>query len=294
VTPATTPASTGGAQVLAFGLTKRFGRHAALDGVDVSLHGGLLTLLGPNGSGKTTLLRCLATVLRPDSGSLLIDGLDPAHEADRIEIRRRFGYLPQQPGLAASAKVFDLLDYVAVLKQHRVERQRRATVFNALDRVGLADTAATKIRELSGGMRQRVALAQALLGDPPLLLLDEPAAGLDPDERFRLREIISERRSTTTVLQSTHLTDEAAVSDTILVMSAGRIVFAGPPDRLAESARGHAWIQSDEPYGARAFWRQANGAYRCLGHPHPGATLVNPTLEDGYLLLQQPTMNAPG
>jgi ABC-2 type transport system ATP-binding protein len=280
------------AQVLAFGVSKRFGSLQALDGVDVSLHGGLLTLLGPNGSGKTTLLRCLATIVTPDAGSLLIDGLDPHHEADRIEIRRRLGYLPQEPGLASSAKVFDVVDYIAVLKRHTDERRRRAEVFRCLERVGLADRAGDKIRQLSGGMRQRVALAQALLGDPSLLLLDEPAAGLDPDERFRLREIVSERRRACTVLQSTHLTDEAAVSDTVLVMSAGRIVFAGPPTRLAEQAAGRTWIQQAEPRDVRAYWRQANGWYRCLGDPPADAPLVAPTLEDGYLLLQPSVLGA--
>ena len=275
------------AQVLAFGLTKRFGSQQALDGVDVSLNGGLLTLLGPNGAGKSTLLRCIATIINPDEGTVLIDGLDPRHEADRIEARRRLGYLPQNPGLSASARVFDVVEYIAVLKEHTVERWRRAAVFDALERVGLADRPATKMRELSGGMRQRVALAQALLGDPPLLLLDEPAAGLDPDERFRLREIVSERRHRATVLQSTHLTDEAAVSDTILVMSAGRIVFAGPPARLANTAEGRTWLQADEPQSVRAYWRLANGWYRCLGNQRPpGSTPVAPTLEDGYLLLQ--------
>ena len=280
-------------QVLAFGLSKRFGSLRALDGVDVSLHGGLLTLLGPNGSGKTTLLRCLATIVTPDEGSLLIDGLDPVHEVDRIEIRSRLGYLPQDPGLASSARVFDVVDYVAVLKRQTDERWRRAAVFETLERVGLADRASEQIRRLSGGMRQRVALAQALLGDPSLLLLDEPAAGLDPDERFRLREIISERRRSCTILQSTHLTDEAAVSDTVLVMSAGRIVFAGPPARLADRAAGRTWLQQTEPRGVRAFWRQANGWYRCLGEPPAGAALVDPTLEDGYLLLQPTTAAAP-
>ena len=285
-------ASRNPSQVLAFGLTKRFGSLHALDGVDVALHGGLLTLLGPNGSGKSTLLRCLATIVTPDAGSLLIDGLDPHHEADRIEIRRRVGYLPQDPGLASSATVFDVVDYLAVLKHQTDERRRRAAVFGVLDRVGLADRAGEQIRRLSGGMIQRVALAQALLGDPSLLILDEPAAGLDPDERFRLREILAERRTSCTVLQSTHLTDEAAVSDTVLVMTGGRIVFAGTPGRLAEQADGRTWIQPTEPGAVRASWRQANGWYRCLGNPPPDATLVAPTLEDGYLLLQ-PTALSP-
>ena len=277
---ATTPAN-----VLAFGVTRRYGSTEALRGVDLALQGGLITLLGPNGSGKTTLLRCLATVAAPDDGSILIDGLDPRHESDRIEIRRRLGYLPQDPGLATSARVFDLLDYMAVLKRHDDERARRHLVYDALDRVGLTGRAHDRVGELSGGMRQRLGLAQAILGAPTLLLLDEPAAGLDPDERFRLREILAERRHSATIIVSTHLTDEAAIGDTVLVLLQGRLEFVGSPARLAASAGGRAWIQQHEPVDARASWRLADGRYRCLGNPPAGAALVEPTLEDGYLLL---------
>ena len=198
------------AQVLAHGVAKRFGARAALEGVDLRVQGGVIAVLGANGSGKTTLLRCLATVMLADSGSVLIDGLDPRREADRIEIRRRLGYLPQDAGLHRSARVFDVVDYLAVLKGHDDDRRRRRQVFSVLERVGLGDRAADAVSELSGGMRRRLGLAQALLGDPQLLVLDEPAAGLDPDERFRLREIIAERRHRTTIVVSTHLTDEAA------------------------------------------------------------------------------------
>lgn len=273
------------ANVLAFGVTKRFGSNEALGGVDIALQGGLVTLLGPNGSGKTTLLRCLATVTEPGDGSLLIDGLDPRFESDRIEIRRRLGYLPQQVGMAPSARVFDVVDYLAVLKGHDDARARRLAVFDALDRVGLADRIGDPVGELSGGMQRRLGLAQAILGSPTLLILDEPAAGLDPDERFRLREIMAERRHQATVIVSTHLTDEAAIGETVLVLIDGRLRFVGPPERLAASAAGRAWIQTDRPIGTRATWRLADGRYRCLGDPPPGADLIDPTLEDGYLLL---------
>ncbi len=273
------------AQVLAFGVEQRFGPVEALQGVDLALQGGLITLLGPNGSGKTTLLRCLATITAPDAGSILIDGLDPRHESDRIEVRRRLGYQPQDPGMTRSARAFDLLDYLAVLKQHDDERTRRHLVFDALERVGLAGRAHDRVGDLSGGMRQRLALAQAILGSPTLLLLDEPAAGLDPDERFRLREIVAERRHRSTVVVSTHLTDEAAVGDTVLVLLEGRLRFVGSPETLAGTGAGRAWIQAAEPIGARASWRLADGRYRCLGTPPVGAELVAPTLEDGYLLL---------
>ncbi len=274
-------------EVLGFGLSKRFGSQQALDGVDLALNGGLITILGPNGAGKTTLLRAIATVLSLDDGRLLIDGLDPIHEADRTEVRRRLGYLPQEPGLAGSARVVDVVDYIAVLKEHDDERRRRLAVFDALELVGMADRADDRVRDLSGGMRKRVAAAQAFLGTPSLLLLDEPASALDPEERLRLRQIIASRRHQATVVQSTHLTEEAVVSDSVLVMNQGRLIFVGPPQRLAAQAMGNTWVQAGEPLDAIASWRQADGSFRCLGTPPPGATLVDPSLEESYVYLQR-------
>lgn len=272
-------------QVLAFGLGTSFGARRALDGVDLSLEGGLTVVLGPNGAGKSTLLRCLATVHRPDTGSLLLDGMNPEFEADRIEIRRRLGYLPQHHGLSGADRVFDTMDLLAVMKEAGDERQRRTMVFDALERVGLADRASEKMSDLSGGMRQRVGVAQALLTAPSLLVLDEPAAGLDPDERQRLREVLTERRQRSTVVLSTHLTDEAAHADSVVVLHEGRVRFVGSPGALAERAAGRAWVQAQAPtHPVRASWQQADGSHRCLGDPPAGATLVAPTIEDGYLL----------
>lgn len=272
-------------QVLAFGLGASFAGRRALDGVDLSIEGGVTAVLGPNGAGKSTLLRCLATVLAPDDGSLLLDGMNPQFEADRIEIRRRLGYLPQNHGLRGSDRVFDTMDLLAVMKEAGDERERRTMVFDALERVGLTDRASDALDDLSGGMRQRLGVAQALLTAPRLLILDEPAAGLDPDERRRLREILTERRQRSTVVISTHLTDEAAHSDAVVVLNEGRVLFVGSPAALAQRAAGRAWVQPDAPIGiVRASWLQAGGTHRCLGTPPPGATLVAPTLEDGYLL----------
>jgi ABC-2 type transport system ATP-binding protein len=143
------------AHVRVDGVRKRYGGRQVLDGVHVLEQGGLVTVLGPNGAGKTTLLRLLATVLDADQGDVAIDGLDPRHEHERIEIRRRLGYLPQSDGLIAGSTAFDVVDYVAVLKGQRDDRQRRRAVFDVLDRVGLRDRAGERVERLSGGMRRR-------------------------------------------------------------------------------------------------------------------------------------------
>ncbi len=270
------------------GLAKRYGDRRALDGVSLLAQGGIVTVLGANGAGKTTLLRCLATILDPDEGTITIDGLHAGREAEQIEIRRRLGYLPQDLGFDHSSTAFDVLDYLAVLKDVADERTRRRQVFDVLDRVGLRHRAGEKVGDLSGGMRQRLGVAQAILASPTLLVLDEPAGGLDPDERLRLREIIAERRRAATIVVSTHLTDEAAVGDTVLVLVEGRIRFTGSPAALADRATGRTWVQDDlPPPGVRASWRQADGRHRCLGTPLPDAELVPPTLEDGYLLVSE-------
>jgi ABC-2 type transport system ATP-binding protein len=263
-----------------------FGSRHVLSDLGLLAQGGLIVLLGANGAGKTTLLRCLATVISPDRGAVVIDGLTPRHEAQRVEIRRRLGYLPQEFGFALRTKSFDALDHIAVLKGHRDERTRRHLVFEALRRVGLDDRAGDDINQLSGGMRQRLGIAQAILGDPTLLILDEPTAGLDPDERQRIRQVLSERRRAATTIVSTHLTDEATDADVIWVLHRSTIVFADSPARLAQLAQGRTWVQSTSPPASvRASWQLADGSHRCLGTPPPNASLIAPRIEDGYLLL---------
>jgi ABC-2 type transport system ATP-binding protein len=277
------------AQLFVEHVAKRFAGNEALVDVTLFAQGGITALLGPNGSGKSTLLRCAATVMTPDSGTVRIDGLDPNREAELVEARRRLGYAPQDAGFDMRTRVFDAIDHLAVLKGVGADRRRRRAVFEALDRVGLSDRIVDRVGDLSGGMRRRLVLAQALLGGPTLLILDEPGAGLDPDERLRLREILAERRRTTTVLVATHLTDEAASADTVVVLGSGTVRFAGTPAQLASHADGRVWVQSGfPPPGVRASWQQADGRHRCLGHPPTGADLVDPTLEEGYLLVQDP------
>jgi ABC-2 type transport system ATP-binding protein len=268
------------------GLGRRFGRLRALDDVSFSLDDGITGLLGPNGAGKTTLLRCLATVETPDTGRLRILRRDPGRVGERTEIRRRLGYLPQEPGFYPNFTAYDFLDYLAVIKELLDDAQRRREVRRVLDAVDLGDRAMTKIRKLSGGMRRRLALAQALLADPQLLILDEPTTGLDPGQRLRFRDLVSRLGEDRTVLLSTHQTEDvAALCERVIVMNRGRVLFDGPPRGLAEIARGSVWLAEQRPAGGGVTWRNADGRYRTIGDPPAGAELADPTIEDGYLLL---------
>jgi len=267
-------------------LRKHYGSLHALDGVSFQLETGITGLLGPNGAGKTTLLRCLATVLAPDRGSIGVLGFDPDRPKDRTEIRRRIGYLPQEPGFYRSFTCFDFIDYLAILKEHTVRPERHAEVRRVLELTGLSDKSTTKIRKLSGGMRRRLALAQSLIGDPRVLILDEPTAGLDPELRFRFRELVTELAAERTVLISTHQTEDvAAICDRVIVLDAGRVMFDGTPRGLIDLAKGKVWLTGDRPAGARITWRTASGEFRAVGDPPEGAALIDPTIEDGYLML---------
>lgn len=265
------------------GLAKRFGGTRAVDGVSLAAGRGVIGLLGPNGAGKTTLLRMVATVLAPDTGDLRLLGRDPAQARDRVEIRRRLGFLPQSPGLYPGFTPYDMVDYVAVLKEHTDAAWRREECRRALQSVGLQDVMHKKIRRLSGGMRQRVALACAMIGSPDLLVLDEPANGLDPDQRLQLRSLLSQSQ---TVLMSTHnISEVSALCQQVHVMFSGRIRFTGTPGELADLATGRVWEDDRQDPLAIRSWVTATGTYRHLGDPPSGAAVVTPTLDDGYLLL---------
>jgi ABC-2 type transport system ATP-binding protein len=267
------------------GVEKAFGRLRAVRGVSLEIGPGLCGLLGPNGAGKTTLLRMVATVLAPDAGSLRMLGRDPADADGRVEIRRRLGYLPQEAGLHGNFTAFEFVDYVAILKEMTDRRARHEEVRRVLDLVGLGEVRGRKIKKLSGGMRRRVALAQALLGRPDLLVLDEPTAGLDPEQRLRFRELVSAEPNQTVLLSTHQVEDVAALCPRVIVMHEGTVRFDGPPRGLAELARDRVWLAGERSSDARLAWRTADGRFRHIGDPPSGAELVAPATEDGYLLL---------
>ena len=263
--------------VLARDLTMTFGRTRALDSVSFGLVPGVTGLLGPNGAGKTTLLRALATVSAPDSGSVQALGLDPGRTDQRLDLRGRVGYMPQEPGFHARFTAFEFVDYVAILKELHQRRARHQEVRRVLELVGLGRVRGKQIKALSGGMRRRVALAQALLGDPDLLVLDEPTAGLDPEQRLRFRELVSRLGEGRTVLLSTHQTEDVvALAQQVLVLHLGRLRFAGTPLELAGLARGHVWHSQERDPGALAAWRTGTGQHRNIGNPRQAPPCWSP------------------
>jgi ABC-2 type transport system ATP-binding protein len=271
--------------VSASGLTLSYRSTRALDDVSFRLGEGVTGLLGPNGAGKTTLLRILATATPPDSGAVTVLGHDPRTVQGRQDVRRRLGYLPQSPGFHPGFTAFEFVDYVAILKEMTDRKGRHAEVRRVLDAVGLGDRRGKRIRALSGGMRQRVALAAALVGDPPFVVLDEPTVGLDPEQRMRFRELIADAGDGRTVLLSTHQTEDVAMlCRRVIVLDQGRLRFEGTPAELAAVAEGRVWSSGTREPGALAGWRTGTGEFRNVGDPPPGARILEPTLEDGYLM----------
>jgi ABC-type multidrug transport system ATPase subunit len=219
-------------------LTRRFGRTQAVAGVDLETGPGVFGLLGPNGAGKTTLLRMLATVIPPSSGRLRLLGRDPGGYGGRRQIRRRLGYLPQNLGYYPGFTVADFVEYFALLKEMPPGRIP-AAVAAAVERVDLGDKARSKLRTLSGGMLRRAGIAQAIVNEPDLLLLDEPTAGLDPEQRVAFRALLRDLSQRATVIVSTHLVEDVgAACSEVAVMDTGRIVFHGTPDELTGRAEG--------------------------------------------------------
>jgi ABC-type multidrug transport system ATPase subunit len=205
----------------------------AVDGLDLSLGTGVHGLLGPNGAGKTTLMRALATVLRPASGELMLLGQPVGGRIDLRGVRRGIGYLPQEFGFYPRFTVREFVEYMAWLKEMPA-RDVPGAVQRAVERVGLADRADDRMKTLSGGMLRRAGIAQAIVNDPEILLLDEPTVGLDPEQRLDFRALLRDLGADTCVLVSTHLVEDvvAACTDVVLV-DEGRLVFQGVPNDLA-------------------------------------------------------------
>jgi ABC-2 type transport system ATP-binding protein len=212
----------------------------ALDGVSLHVPAGMFGLLGPNGAGKSTLMRTLATLQVPASGSVRFDGIDVL--ADPPALRRVLGYLPQDFGVYPRVSAYDMLDHLAVLKGYAARGERREAVEALLQQVNLWSVRKKALAGFSGGMRQRFGIAQALLGNPRLVIVDEPTAGLDPEERNRFLNLLAGIGENVVVILSTHIVEDVAdLCPRMAILAAGRIVGEGEPQQLIDSLTGRIW-----------------------------------------------------
>ena len=263
-------------------------------GLSLNARPGVLGLLGPNGAGKTTLMQMIATITRPTAGRIVFDGADVARDPEAV--RRRLGYLPQDFGVYDNLTAFEMLDYLARLKGVR----SRARVLEMLELVNLHAAATRTLGGYSGGMRQRLGIAQALIGEPDLVIVDEPTAGLDPEERVRFRNRLAGISGRKLVILSTHIvSDIESIAGEIAVVRDGRLVACDTPEALLKAAAGSAWeivLPSAEFERLRSgltvssVVRRSDGVHlRLVGRerPLPEAYPAEPDLEDAYLRLMQ-------
>jgi len=267
----------------------------AVAGINLQMGPGILGLLGPNGAGKSTLMRILATLANPTSGRVLWNGTDIARKPDALRVE--LGYLPQDFGVYQALSAREFLAYLAAVKGLPSARAK-TRIDECLGLVGLSDAADRRLGDYSGGMRQRVGIAQALLNDPQLLIVDEPTVGLDPEERLRFRHLITDLAGQRLVILSTHIVSDVEASATALaVMDKGRLLFHGAPEPLVAQAEGHVWewlVPESSVADARAKFtissslRRPDGVrLRVVGANTPSndAQAAMPDLEDAYLWL---------
>lgn len=271
------------------GLSHAYRRRKALDGVDMEFGPGVLGLLGPNGAGKTTLLRLSAGVLRPRTGRIEAGGHDLGTREGRRMLRHELGYLPQDAVLPPNLSPRELLDYAGLLKGMADPRRRRRQADELIERLGLVLEADRDVGSLSAGTRRRAGVAQALMGRPSLVLLDEPTVGLDPEERIRLRAMLGTLGEGRTVVISTHLlSDVKAVCPEVAVLHQGRVAFSGPTSDLAEIAADRIFELTRDPVGTDLGVPSAPLRERVSTDlPPPGGRPVHPTLEEGYTALMR-------
>ena len=265
----------------------------ALDRVTLNIPPGMFGLLGPNGAGKSTLMRILATLQECDSGSVFLDDIDVLDEKD--EVRRLLGYLPQDFGVYPKVTAYELLDHFAQLKGLSNRARRREVVDALLQQTNLFEVRKQRLGTFSGGMRQRFGIAQALLGDPQLIIVDEPTAGLDPQERVRFHNLLSDIGEEKTVILSTHIvSDVAELCANMAIINKGHVLLCGEPVRLIEGIEGKIWARFVTKAELAAFQKRHTVISTRLlsGRPlihvyaerYPGDDFeaIHPTLEDVY------------
>ena len=279
-------------------LSKNYGKKSALENVSVTIHSGMYGLLGRNGAGKTSLMRILATLSVPSSGEISMNGI-PIKETAKI--REIVGYLPQDFSFYRNMSVYGAMDYLGLLL-NIPDKVRKERISALLEQVNLKENMRTKVKALSGGMKRRLGIAQALLHNPQILIVDEPTAGLDPEERIRFRNLLSEFAEDRIVILSTHISSDVESScENIGVLDNGRMIWCGGTEELVKQAEGKVYLISaakkkdkliKEKYTVLNIIASGSGTqYRVLSDtpPEEKHILQDPTLEDGYMYLLSQT-----
>lgn len=273
-------------------LQKDYGKQRALKGIDLMIEKGMFGLLGPNGAGKTTLMRIMAALIPPTAGEVTVGGISIRQ---RDLVKRRLGYLPQEFSFYPQLTVFEVMDYLAILAGMKPQ-QRRAQIVELLHRVNLWDFRKTRASALSGGMKRRLGIAQALLNDPDVIIVDEPTAGLDPEERVRFRNLLSDFAVNRTVILSTHIVGDIEFAcERVAVLDHGTILYQGRVRDLIDRAEGLVWTIQTERERVNAIRSQFKVisyvpagdrvSFRLLAREQPTAEAeaVRPTIEDAYM-----------
>jgi len=257
----------------------------ALDDVSLTIPRGMFGLLGPNGAGKSTLMRILATLQEADSGSVRLEMAESAIDvlARKDEVRRRLGYLPQDFGVYPKVSALEMLDHLALLKGFTKSRERKAAVDALLERCNLWDVRKKALTGYSGGMRQRFGIAQALIGNPQVLIVDEPTAGLDPGERNRFYNLLSEVGENVVVILSTHIVEDVMeLCTSMAIIDKGHVLFAGPPDAAVAELNGRIWQRAI----AKAELAEYEQRYRVISNKlvagRPLIHVLSETQPDGF------------
>lgn len=220
-------------------LNKYYGKKQALRDINLNLKNGMYGLLGPNGAGKTTLIRILTTLVEKSNGNIKIGEYDIG---DRKKIREIVGYLPQDFSIYGNMKVYEAMDYLALLSGIKDKKERKKKITYLLEKVNLMEHKKVKVRAISGGMKRRLGIAQALINDPKILIVDEPTAGLDPEERIRFRNLIRDFSEDRIVILSTHIVEDVEFTcENLAVLKEGRLIFSGKVKELLERAENHVW-----------------------------------------------------
>lgn len=274
-------------------VTKQYGNKIALDEVNLTFENGVTGLLGPNGAGKSTLMRILATLDRPTKGIVSFQGQDITKKPN--ELRRILGYLPQDFGVYPNMNAYEFLEYMAAMKGLTMKTARKR-IKDLLDVLNLGDTGKKHLSDFSGGMKQRVGIAQAMLNDPKILIVDEPTVGLDPEERIGFRNLLASLAAKRIIILSTHIvSDVESIAPKIVVMKKGKLLADTTPEQIIRESEGNVWNvvvpvekleYMQQKFAVSNAMQRADGIHMRIvsgSKPCLNAVYAEPTLEDGYL-----------